>query len=224
MDIKFKVMAMTLSALFLAGHASADVIRLKNGNKVEGIIIEERDGTVTVQLDAGTMIFSPEEIKSVERSDDAEKAALEKRWKEEKTQAKKTAPVIRPKQASEAKSPEPARVRAPSSISWRYDLEDGLAEAKRTDKPVMADFYTDWCGWCKKLDEDTYKDKDVLALAAGFVCVKIDADKDKESAKKYKVSGYPTIIFFNPAGNEIGRIGGYLPGEDFASRMKDFLK
>lgn len=217
MNMKFKVLAITLSSLFLAGHAQADMIRLKNGNKVEGIIIEERNGAVTVQLDAGTITFSPAEIESIQRSDDVQRAALEKRWEDEKAQAKKTPPAMRPR-------PEPARVRASSSISWGHDLEDGLAEAKRADKPLMADFYTEWCGWCKKLDEDTYKDKDVLALAAGFVCVKIDAEEDKESAKKYRVDSYPTIIFFNPAGKEIGRIGGYLPGADFASRMKKYLK
>jgi len=43
MKIRSRVLAMTLSAIFLASHASADIIRLKNGNKVEGIIMEEQN-------------------------------------------------------------------------------------------------------------------------------------------------------------------------------------
>ena len=64
------------------------------------------------------------------------------------------------------------------AISWGSDLDSALNSAESSGEPVMADFYTDWCGWCKKLDEDTYSDSKVNDLAGSFVCVKINADSD----------------------------------------------
>ena len=54
-------------------------------------------------------------------------------------------------------------------------------------------FYTDWCGWCKKLDEDTYTDKSVLKLSTSFVCIKVDADNNKPLGARFgafPVSGH----------------------------------
>ncbi|MFH0771047.1 MAG: thioredoxin domain-containing protein [Candidatus Omnitrophota bacterium] len=109
------------------------------------------------------------------------------------------------------------------AISWKYDLQSALNDAKKLQKPVMADFYTDWCGWCKKLDSDTYSDKKVSELADKFICVKVDGDKYRDLAAKYGVSGYPTVIFFNSSGNVEGSIRGYEGPADFARDMNAIL-
>lgn len=85
------------------------------------------------------------------------------------------------------------------AISWEYDLDDAIARSKKEGKPVMADFYTDWCGWCKKLDNETYKDKAVSDLSQKFLCVKVNGDAQRDLTTKYRVNGYPTVIFFPPA-------------------------
>jgi thioredoxin-related protein len=108
-------------------------------------------------------------------------------------------------------------------INWSKDLNSALAEAKRSDKILMVDVYTEWCGWCKRLDQDTYTDPAVIARSAKFVSLKIDAEKEPDGvafAKKYRVSAYPTILFLEPDGSVINRIGGYLNGADFFKTMQ----
>jgi len=109
------------------------------------------------------------------------------------------------------------------ALSWRNDLNAALEEAKTAEKPLMVDFYTTWCGWCTKLDQDVYTDKKVRELADEFICVKVDAEKDKAAAARYGVTGYPTIIFLNYEGAVDTQIRGYRPAADFASIMVQAL-
>ena len=110
-----------------------------------------------------------------------------------------------------------------AEVAWAKSYEAGLARVRTEKKPVMIDLYTDWCGWCKKLDEDVYPTESVATLSKQFVCIKLNPEKDKKNGKKFKVDGYPTIIFLNVKGEEINRIGGYLPAPKFAEEMKKAL-
>lgn len=109
-------------------------------------------------------------------------------------------------------------------IQWYFSFSDGQAEAKKFNKPIMVDFYTDWCGWCKKLDKDVYADSKVADLAKKFICIKIDGDKNKDLVNKYTVRGYPTILFLNPDGSVINTSVGYIPADEFLTRMQKSLK
>ena len=110
-----------------------------------------------------------------------------------------------------------------AAISWKHDLPAALEEAQKTGKPVMVDFYTEWCGWCKKLDADTYSNSTVQKLAQEFINVKIDGDKNENLIVKYRVTGYPTIMFFDSGGNILMKNPGYLGPDDFARTMKGVL-
>lgn len=108
------------------------------------------------------------------------------------------------------------------SISWQKDLASAQAEAKTTGKIMMVDVYTDWCGWCKKLDSDTYSDARVIAKAKDFVSLKLNpeaSDAGAAFAQKYGVTGYPCILFLEPDGTVVNRIGGYMEAEPFAAAM-----
>lgn len=109
-------------------------------------------------------------------------------------------------------------------IVWENSLRRGEVVAKEENKPVMADFYTDWCGWCTKLDQDTYSNPKVQELATNFVCVKVDGDKYPADVKKYSISGYPTIVFLDSTGKEIDRNVGYAGPEEFTNLMQKVLK
>lgn len=102
---------------------------------------------------------------------------------------------------------------------------DVLAKAKAENKIVMIDFYTDWCKWCVELDKKVYTNPEVAGFANTYqINWKIDAEKGEgvELAKKYNVSGYPTIVFVDGSGEEIDRIIGYLPAKDFLVLMREF--
>lgn len=109
-------------------------------------------------------------------------------------------------------------------LVWLHDLRVGLESAKKSSKLVMIDLYTDWCGWCKKLDRDTYTDPSVLELLnSQFVCVKLDAEDgaDGESfAKEHRVRGFPCIIVLEPSGKVRGVSYGYRNPQDFTELMK----
>lgn len=112
--------------------------------------------------------------------------------------------------------------RADETIAWSQDFAKAVKQAKATNKLVMVDFYTDWCGWCKVLDKKTYPDKNVVRLThARFIPVKINAEKEGQAAAtKYGVRSYPTILFIDGNGSVAGRIGGYAPPGPFAEQMQ----
>ena len=101
-----------------------------------------------------------------------------------------------------------------------------LSKAKAENKVLMVDFFTDWCKWCVELDKKVYTNSEVADFAnKNQVNWKIDAEKGEgiELAKKFQVSGYPTVVFVDGNGDEIDRIVGYLPVKDFLPAMKDFV-
>lgn len=65
----------------------------------------------------------------------------------------------------------------------------------------------------------------IRLIAGQFVPVKLNAEKEgRAAAKKYGVTGFPTILFVNAQGKEEGRIGGYLPPEPFAARLQEIAR
>lgn len=110
-----------------------------------------------------------------------------------------------------------------SKVNWRASFPAALAEAKRTGKPIFVDFFTTWCGPCKYLDAVTYKDARFVAESKKWVMVKVDAEKGSanvELAKKYKVDGYPSMIFLKSDGKEADRAVGGYPPEMLVPKMK----
>ncbi len=108
---------------------------------------------------------------------------------------------------------------AGGEIEWLTVYENAMEKAREKNRPVMIDFYTDWCSWCKQLDRTTYVDAAVTKRAEGFISLKIDADDQRPLAARYKVGAFPTILFINPEGIEIHRVVGFRPPEDFLKEM-----
>ena len=106
-------------------------------------------------------------------------------------------------------------------------LSDVMQKAKSEHKVLMVDVLTDWCKWCVELDNKVYSNPQVYEFAnANQVNYKIDAEKGEgvDFAKKYKIMGYPTVLFLDGDGNEIDRVYGYYPAKDFYEMMVDYNK
>lgn len=116
---------------------------------------------------------------------------------------------------------------ADEGAPWR-EWDQGLAEAQAKSKPVLVDVYTDWCGWCRRMDRDVYARDDVRAsLEKRFVAVKLNAEADdaaryrgrdftsRSIASGFRVTGYPTTIFLRPNGDHIVNVPGYIPADRF---------
>lgn len=100
-----------------------------------------------------------------------------------------------------------------------------LAKAKSENKNIMIDFFTEWCKWCVELDKVVYTNKEVSDYANYYqINWKIDAEKGEgvELAERYKIKGYPTIVFVDTDGKEIDRIVGFLKPAEFLRTISDF--
>jgi thiol:disulfide interchange protein DsbD len=114
-----------------------------------------------------------------------------------------------------------------AGATWaKYDA-GALAAARTTNKPVVIDFYADWCLPCKELDEKTFTDPRVRAELDRFVRVKADltAANDattKRLTKEYAILGVPTLVFLDAHGNEIvdARLTGFEPPDAFLQRLR----
>jgi thioredoxin-related protein len=109
--------------------------------------------------------------------------------------------------------------------SWLTSLPDAQAKAKTEKKLVFVDFTgSDWCVWCKKLDAETLSKPEFAEYAkTSLVLVELDYPHAKEQpadvkaanaalAKKYQISGYPTLMLMKPDGTVVWKQEGYLPG------------
>jgi thiol:disulfide interchange protein DsbD len=98
------------------------------------------------------------------------------------------------------------------------DLE---ARVKAAGKPVMLDFYADWCVSCKEMERFTFADPKVRAKLAGFTLLQADvtanSEDDKALLQRFKLFGPPGIIFFDAAGQEIAglRVVGFQEATPF---------
>src|SRR5690606_1335275 len=79
-------------------------------------------------------------------------------------------------------------------VNW-LTLEQADSELKKSpNKPVFIGFYTDWCGWCKKMDLSTFKDPEVVKyLNENYINVKFDAESKEEVKFRGKSYQYVSI-------------------------------
>ena len=95
------------------------------------------------------------------------------------------------------------------------------ARLKAAGKPVMLDFYADWCVTCKEMERDTFSDARVQQKLAGILLLQVDVTAntgaDKALLQRFNLFGPPAIVFFNSTGEEISsvRVVGYQHPEQF---------
>lgn len=106
------------------------------------------------------------------------------------------------------------------------ELETTVANA---GKPVMLDFYADWCISCKEMELFTFSDPDVRQKLDQMLLLQVDVTKnneaDRELLKRFKLFGPPGIIFFNDKGQELEkiRVVGFQNAERFSSTLDKVL-
>ena len=100
------------------------------------------------------------------------------------------------------------------------------ARLTHADKPVMLDFYADWCVSCKEMERDTFADPRVASKLDGMLLLQADvtanSDEDKALLQRFGLFGPPGTLFFDANGKEIAaaRVVGYQPPEAFLTTLE----
>ena len=117
---------------------------------------------------------------------------------------------------------------APSKgIQWEKSFDKAMALAQKHDKPVLVDFWANWCGWCHRLDRTTYVDPVVGAKAKNFVPVKVNTEGGRDEVavgERYQVHSLPTILFLSPRGRQVLRVNGFQGPGRFPHTMDKALE
>jgi thioredoxin-related protein len=101
-----------------------------------------------------------------------------------------------------------------------------LAILNKANKPGFLYFTTDWCGWCKVLEKNTFENIEVKQyLEAHFIPFLINAEKNTgpDLNKFYNVTSYPTVVIVSPTGIVIDKLGGYEKPEPYLIKLKNVV-
>ena len=127
-----------------------------------------------------------------------------------------------------------------AEVNW-LDFNKGYELAKKKNKIMLVDVYTDWCGWCKRMDKDAYAKPNIAAtINDDFVAVKFNPEITNVSCvfegitytgeqwagviSNYQISGYPTTIFIYPKTKKSEVVVGYKNPEQMAPILADMKK
>jgi thiol:disulfide interchange protein DsbD len=99
------------------------------------------------------------------------------------------------------------------------------AAVQGSGKPVMLDFYADWCVACKEMEALTFSDESVHKRLSGMTLLRADVTAnnadDKALMRKYGLFGPPALLFFMPAGPELSqaRVIGFQNAKTFGEHL-----
>lgn len=131
-----------------------------------------------------------------------------------------------------AKSATPAVIDTAAKINWmQFDV--GLAKAKKEKKHLFVDFTAAWCGWCKKMDAETFSRPEVIKYVNdNFIAAKVIGDSDKEldldgykisernlTTGEFRVKGFPAFAFLSPEAKVVRLLSGYRPTENMMEEL-----
>jgi len=130
-------------------------------------------------------------------------------------------------------------------IRW-YSIEEADKLIKESPRPIFIDTYTDWCGWCKKLDQDTFSNPVIAEiLSTKFYPVKFNAEgkneilfqgrtfiNDGKSGNTHQLAvallkgqlSYPTVVFMNEKGQLLAPVPGYRNAKDMEELLSYFAE
>lgn len=117
----------------------------------------------------------------------------------------------------------------PSAINWVYYGNQSIAQLQKENRPMLIDFYADWCVACKELDRKTFADKRITDKSKEFTMVRVNctspANKSSALIREFKVSGLPTVVFISARGDELRslRATGFLGPSEMLRKMQEAM-
>ena len=113
-----------------------------------------------------------------------------------------------------------------SSAQVRFEgssYKSAAWKARRLHKTLFVYFYTDWCAPCKQIPKTVFTDSRIRAVIdSQYVSLKLNAEKGEgiALAKRYGVGSFPTFLYTEADGHELGRTVGTRPNDDYLIAIK----
>jgi len=112
-------------------------------------------------------------------------------------------------------------------VLWNINVHDEIvAQAKAEGKPILVDFYADWCGVCVELDHKVWNQEIVIDAAKDYLLLKLDFTKAKPEIEalrqEYGVGGLPTVMILGPDGKERARFTSFKSPEETVQWLEQY--
>jgi len=129
-------------------------------------------------------------------------------------------PVTQP--AAEAKQPAPATSTAGTSktAEWAESFEAAKARAAEAHQLLFVNFYATWCGRCQMLERNVFPKPEVADALSNWVKVKVDVDRQRQTAGQFRIYAMPTLVALSPQGEELERVTGYMDPSQFVGWLR----
>jgi thioredoxin-related protein len=103
-----------------------------------------------------------------------------------------------------------------TSITWLTNWDDAVAEARANKKPILIDVYQDDCGGCIRLDQETFRDPEIIReVNERFVPIKLHLSNDRAVVREWGLLWTPTVLFADRSGKIRYESVNFLPPEQF---------
>jgi thioredoxin-like negative regulator of GroEL len=110
-------------------------------------------------------------------------------------------------------------------VTWREDYNAARREAQEKGMPLVLDFGTENCFWCRKLDETTFRDPAVAGLISQrFIPLRMDARRNAELTEALHIQSFPTIVLAAPDGKILGTLEGFTEAVRFHEHLARVLQ
>lgn len=117
-----------------------------------------------------------------------------------------------------------------NAVSWSAYDPEAVTRAALERKPVVIDFFADWCIPCKELDKSTFSAREVVELSARFLMLKADLTSSRsplsrDLTKRFRIKGVPTLVFLDATGKELPQLRavGFIDRAGLLERLRKAL-
>ena len=113
---------------------------------------------------------------------------------------------------------------AADRIEW-HTYDAGMSRSKFEKKKVFLYFHADWCGYCREMENKTFKDSAVIAnLNRNFIPIRVDSDRETAVASLFRVKGLPFLVFLSDSGKQIAYVPGFVTSDQLLVQLNAAMK